>query len=92
MSGFEKTKYLLLHHDNKRLLVRLKGEGPKFYPKPALEELGFAPTSGEYFLGFEISSLKPVEDIDVSKYRLENKNPRDKTSYFTTIEKLDPVL
>lgn len=88
VSGFEKTKYLLLHHDKRRILVRLKGEGPKFYPKPALEELGFAPTSGEYFLGFEIKSLKPVEGIDVSGYRLENKNPKDKTSYFTTMERL----
>lgn len=50
VSGFEKTKYLLLHHDEDRILVRLKGDGPKFYPKTALEALGFSP-SGDYYLG-----------------------------------------
>ena len=86
VSGFEKTKYLLLHHDNDRLLVRLKGEGPKFYPKPALEELGFAP-SGDFYLGFEIKDFVPVPDIDPNAYELERKGQQRYTPYFTTIDK-----
>lgn len=50
VSGFEKTKYLLLHHSDKRLLVRLKGNGHKFFPKQALVEIGFYITSGDNFL------------------------------------------
>ena len=88
VSGFEKTKYLLLHHGEKRLLVRLTGEGPKFYPKPALEKIGFAPTSGEYFLGFEIKNFNPVPEIDPYAYGLERKGKQSTTPYFTTINKI----
>ncbi|MBD5282747.1 MAG: DUF2357 domain-containing protein [Bacteroides sp.] len=86
VSGFEKTKYLLLHHDNERLLVRLKGDGPKFYPKPALEALGFSP-SGDFYLGFEIVNFEPVPDIDPNSYELERKGQLRYTPYFTTIDK-----
>ncbi|MDE6192700.1 MAG: restriction endonuclease-like protein [Muribaculaceae bacterium] len=87
VSGFEKTKYLLLHHREKRLLIRLTGDGPKFYPKPALKEIGFAPTSGEYFLGFEIKNFDPVPGIDPYDYELERKGKLTSTPYFTTIDK-----
>lgn len=86
VSGFEKTKYLLLHHDNDRLLVRLKGDGPKFYPKTALETLGFNP-SGDFYLGFEIVNLEPVHDVDPSSYQLERKGQQRFTPYFTTLSK-----
>ena len=87
VSGFEKTKYLLLHHDNYRLLVRLKGDGPKFYPRTALEELGFTP-SGDFYLGFEIVNFEPVRDIDPYAYEFERKGQYRFTPYFTTIDKL----
>ena len=86
VSGFEKTKYLLLHHDNDRILVRLKGDGPKFYPKPALEALGFSP-SGDFYLGFEIVNFEPVLDIDPNTYEFERKGQFRYTPYFTTIDK-----
>ncbi len=86
VSGFEKTKYLLLHHDKKRVLVRLCGEGPKFFPKSALEALGFSP-AGDYFLVFEIKDFTPVPDIDPMTYELERKGKHRFTSYFTTIDK-----
>ena len=86
VSGFEKTKYLLLHHDKKRVLVRLCGEGPKFFPKSALEALGFSP-AGDYFLVFEIKDFTPVPDIDPMAYELERKGKHRFTSYFTTIDK-----
>lgn len=86
VSGFEKTKYLLLHHDQDRILVRLKGEGPKFYPKTALESMGFAP-SGDFYLGFEIKDFKPVPGIDPNAYELERKGQQRYTPYFTTIDK-----
>lgn len=87
VSGFEKTKYLLLHHDQSRLLVRLKGDGPKFYPKAALEALGFTPAD-EYYLGFEIKDFSPVPDIDPTLYELERKGQLRYTPYFTTIDKI----
>lgn len=85
VSGFEKTKYLLLHHDNERMLVRLKGDGPKFYPKTALEALGFAP-SGDFYLAFEIKDFVPVNGIDADAYELERKGQQRFTPYFTTID------
>lgn len=91
VSGFEKTKYLLLHHADKRLMVRLVSNGPKFYPKPALEELGFNPTSGDYFLGFEIKDFSPVPNIDPDKYEIERKGQNRYTPYFTTIDKLKDI-
>ncbi len=87
VSGFEKTKYLLLHHINDRLLVRLKGEGPKFFPKPALEAMGFRP-SGDYYLVFEIADFAPVPGIDPNAYELERKGKSATSPYFTTVEKL----
>lgn len=87
VSGFEKTKYLLLHHGEDRVLVRLKGDGPKFYPKTALEEMGFEPT-GDYFLGFDIKDFTPVPDIDPYIYQLERKGKQSSTPYFTTIDKI----
>lgn len=86
VSGFEKTQYLLLHHGQDRKLVRLKGDGPKFYTKPALEALGFAP-SGDYFLVFEIQNFDPVPNIDPDSYELERKGKHSYTPYFTTIDK-----
>lgn len=86
VSGFEKTKYLLLHHIDERLLVRLKDDGPKFFTKTALEELGFTP-SGDYYLVFEIKSFDPVEDIDPSKYDFERKGKNVYVPYFTTVDK-----
>lgn len=87
ISGFEKTKYLLLHHGEHRVLVRLIGDGPKFYPKTALEEMGFEP-SGDYFLGFDIKDFTPVPDIDPYIYQLERKGKQSSTPYFTTIDKI----
>ena len=87
VSGFEKTKYLLLHHGEHRVFVRLKGDGPKFYPKTALEEMGFEPT-GDYFLGFDIKDFSPVPDIDPYSYQLERKGKQSTTPYFTTINKI----
>ncbi|MDE6332292.1 MAG: hypothetical protein K2L80_06790, partial [Muribaculaceae bacterium] len=87
VSGFEKTKYLLLHHDKERVLVRLTGEGPKFYPRTALENLGFTP-SGDYYLGFEIKDFTPVPDIDIEAYELERKGQQRYTPYFTTVDRL----
>lgn len=87
VSGFEKTKYLLLHHGQTRLLVRLNGDGPKFYPKEALEALGFSP-SGDFYLGFDIKDFNAVKDIDVSVYELERKKKYATTPYFTTMKRL----
>ena len=87
VSGFEKTKYLLLHHDKDRRLVRLKGDGPKFFPKPALEAIGFSPT-GDYYLAFEIVNFNPVPGIDPNAYELERKGRQTTTPYFTTFDKI----
>lgn len=86
VSGFEKTKYLFLHHGDDRVFVRLKGEGPRFFPKAALEDLGFSPKD-DYYLGFDIKDFTPVPGIDPSAYKLERKRQHSATPYFTTIDK-----
>ena len=86
VSGFESTKYLLLHHDEERLLVRLKGDGPRFYPKTLLQSMGFDP-SGDYYLGFEIADFTPVPGINPNDYEFERKGKYSFTPYFTTIDR-----
>jgi hypothetical protein len=87
VSGFEKTKYLLLHHGEARMLIELTGDGPKFYPKTILEEMGFSP-SGDYYLGFSLKSDSVVTNFDVSHYKLEQYRKQIYSPYFTTIEKI----
>lgn len=87
VSGFERTKYLLLHHGSERMLLRLTGEGPKFFPKTVLEAKGFSP-SGDFYLGFEIKSITPVEGIDLSAYELERKGLQQYSPYFTNFKNL----
>lgn len=87
VSGFEKTKYLLLHHGSERMLLQLTGNGPEFCPKPALESMGFAP-EGNYYLGFKIKSIKPITGFDLENYVLERKGKQSSAPYFTTIDKL----
>lgn len=87
VSGYEKTKYLLLHNGYERTLLRLTGTGPKFYPKMALEQLGFAP-SKEFYLGFEIKNLNPITDIDISKYKFPRGGSASRIPYFATIEEI----
>lgn len=87
VSGYEKTKHLLLHHGENRLFVRLKGDGPKFFPKSSLEHMGFNP-QGDFYLGFDVQSFTPV--ADVSAYELERKGHLSNTPYFTTIKKVLP--
>ncbi|MDE7426310.1 MAG: restriction endonuclease-like protein [Muribaculaceae bacterium] len=87
VSGFERTKYLLLHHHNNRLMVRLTGGGPKFYPREALEALGFKP-GGKYYLGFEIKDFTPVAGIDPRDYDLERKGKHSTSPYFTNLKSI----
>lgn len=90
VSGFESTKYLLLHHGEQRMLLELTGEGPKFYTAPTLESMGYPTPSGDYYLGFAIKSLinvAPDLGIDLSAAKL----PQGKQAfrpYFTTFDKL----
>lgn len=85
VSGFEKTKYVLLHHGKELHFLKLKGEGPKFYPRTALEELGFTP-SGDFYLGFDIESMTEVQDV--SSYVIERSHSQKTVAYFTSIDKV----
>lgn len=87
VSGFEKTRYLLLHHKTERIFVQLKGEGPKFFPKTVLEDMGFSP-EGDYYLGFEIKDFEPVAGIDPDKIRSLNRRKFTSHPYFTTLREL----
>jgi hypothetical protein len=69
------------------MLIELTGDGPKFYPKTALEEMGFTP-SGDYYLGFSLKSDSVVTNFDVSHYKLEQYRKQIYSPYFTTIEKI----
>lgn len=61
----------------------------RFFPKPALEKIGFSP-SGDFYLGFEIKDFKPIPGIDPDSYELERKHKQASTPYFTTIDKFLP--
>lgn len=88
-TGFEHTKYLLLHHNSEKCIYELDGKGPKFYTKAELEQLGFSP-SGDYYFGFDIKSLKEVEieGLDLSSLNLQNKGKQSSKPYFTTFKDL----
>ena len=89
VSGFENAKYLLLHHDKDRILLELKGNGPKFFTANTLTGMGFEP-SGDYYLGFEIKSLKPIEidGFDIKLINLHKSGKQSYKPYFTTFKKL----
>ena len=88
-SGFEHTKYLLLHQDDDRMVLELTGNGPKFYTANTLQEMGFDP-SGEYYLGFEIKSVNPIEieGLDIAALNLYGKGKQSTRPYFTTLKEL----
>lgn len=89
-SGFENTKYLLLHNGSEKYLYELKEEGPKFFTKKDLESLGFSP-NGDYYLGFEIKSLENIEldNFDLSTLNLHTKGKQSYKPYFTTFKALN---
>lgn len=86
VSGFEKTKYLLLIGNEGRKLLLLKGSAPKSYSKAELQRKGFSP-SGDLYFGFAIKNPEPITGIDVDKYKLKNEY-KDKNPYFITYDKL----
>ncbi len=89
VSGFEYAKFLLLHHDKYRALFKLSDAGPKFFTAKTLKDMGFNP-SGDYYLGFEISSLKPVmvEGFDINSVKLYQEKKISFRPYFTTFKNL----
>ena len=89
VSGFEHTKYLLLHNHDDRMVLRLKEQGPKLFVADTLRTLGFDPSS-EHYLGFEIQSRKPIEieDLDIASLNLYDKGNESYRPYFTTLKEL----
>lgn len=89
VSGFETTKYLLLHDGKEKMLLELAGGGPKFYTAAMLRELGFSP-EGEYYLGFKIKSTTPIhlDGYDLAKLNLMTKGKQSFVPYFTTLKEL----
>ena len=63
VSGFDHTKYLLLHNygSTERKLFRLTGEGPRFFTADDLESKGFPRPQGDFYLGFALRYVQPVE-------------------------------
>lgn len=92
VSGFENAKYLLLHHDKDCILLELKGNGPKFFTANTLTGMGFEP-SGDYYLGFEIKSLKPIEidGFDIKLINLHKSGKQSYKPYFTTLKNLSNI-
>ena len=89
ISGCESTKYLLIYNSSMRKIVELEGTGPKFYPKSELEKKKFKPES-EFYLGFDIKSMNPVEipGINIASIDLSYKGTKGHRSFFTTLKEL----
>ena len=89
VSGFEHTKYLLLHDGSERTLLEIAAGGPKFFTATTLKDMGFDP-SGEYYLGFELKSPKPItiDDCDLSALNLRTKGNQSYRPYFITVKEL----
>jgi hypothetical protein len=87
VSGFEHTKYVLLHHDSTKMLFELTGDAPGFYTAEELKSMNFTPR-GEHYLGFRLKSTNIVEGLDVSGYKIERLRKYSTSPYFTTIEKI----
>lgn len=89
VSGFEHTKYLLLHDGSERTLLEIAAGGPKFFTATTLKDMGFDP-SGEYYLGFELKSPKPItiDGCDLSAVNLRTKGNQSYRPYFITLKEL----
>lgn len=92
VSGFDHTKYLLLHNydSTERKLLMLTGKGPKFFTAEALESMGFARPSGDFYLGF---SLRFVHPLDIPGFDLDHAalipGKLGQRPYFTTLKELN---
>lgn len=64
-------------------------KGSQLFVADSLRTLGFNP-SGEYYLGFEIKSLKPIEidGLDIAALNLYGKGDESYRPYFTTLKEL----
>ena len=89
ISGCESAKYLLIYNSSMRKIVELEGTGPIFYPKSELEKKKFKPES-EFYLGFDIKSMNPVEipGINIASIDLSYKGTKGHRSFFTTLKEL----
>lgn len=86
VSGYENTKYLLLHHGEERMLLELTGKGPRFFTAEILKGMGFTP-SREFYLGFDIKSIKSViiDGININTLDLPH-GKYGSIPYFTTFK------
>ena len=89
VSGFETTKYLLLHDTkNNRHIYRLTGQPPIMISAAELKAKGFNPT-GNFYMAFNIKSLDDVEypGLNISDILFHGGKLRT-APYFTTISEL----
>ncbi len=88
VSGYENTKYLLLHHGEERMLLELSGKGPRFFTAEILRGMGFNP-SKEFYLGFDIKSINPIVDIDINIKHFDlPKRKHGAIPYFTRFKNI----
>ena len=87
VSGYENTKYLLLHHGDDKMLLELSGKGPRFFTADILRGMGFNP-SREFYLGFDIKSTTPIKDINISRYKLPT-GKYGASPYFTRFKDIE---
>ena len=92
VSGFDHTKYLLLHNfdSTERKLLQLTGEGPKFFTAESLETMGFPRPSGDFYLGFTLRYVHPIEIPDFNlNLAAITPGKLGQRPYFSTLKELN---
>ncbi len=76
-SGFERTKYILLHNEDSRNVFEVdRTKPPRLATKRQLEEKGFSPSRGEAYLVFTLrDTVRPLKDFDPTHIKIPSKLP-----------------
>ena len=83
-SGYEQTKYVLLHGQGERHLFETTGYGPRIASAEELQSYGFNPERSSIYFVFDLKSTK---DINISGFNLSEVKvggrPNTSTKFFT---------
>ncbi len=87
-SGFERTKYILLHTEGSRNIFEVdRSQPPRLATKEQLAAKGFSPNRSDTYLVFTIKTALPISLSILDPYTVKIT---DKLPFFKTISDLQP--